>query len=233
MVTEATTQDQIMINSPEVRLENIDFQSSYLNQTLDIGRLRFRSPSIGFVQHITRESVENNLQVIRDAITQLPQRIKIETIEIHEADIDLDLAESSTREIRFDVDFILIQGFSADSSTTFSEIDHLPFQKIQLYLSNIRQDLNTQIGQLNIQRAQLNSSQQQIILEGLEIGDPALQQLLIQNGQLHIKDKLEVQEYDYQGNSIRLNAQAASWSRIVPSFSCLGPELLSPHERSG
>lgn len=295
MGAEATTQDQITINSPEVSLENIDFQSSYLNQTLDIGRLRFQAPSIGFVQHKLSDSTEYDLQVVKDAITQLTERIQIETIEIKEADIDMDLAESNTQEIRFDLDSIFIHRFLADTSTSFSNIDHLPFQNIELYLSNIQQDLNAQIGSLNIRSAQLDSRHQEMIVEGLEIGDPALveqrfyqqiphiqfdgidifdvllgrqarvqqiscfrpythirsdqesaqatpdrnfylvlttffqdfflkeistQQLLLREGQLHIEDKLKIQEYDYQGKSIQLNAQAASWSRIVPSFSC-------------
>ncbi|HKK75056.1 MAG TPA: hypothetical protein VJ953_08300 [Saprospiraceae bacterium] len=168
--------DQIRLQSPRFILEEVDFESAYLTQTLDIGRLRVQTPSVHFLQEKEPEATSKGLKPLKEALGQLSSRLQIDLIEIQGANIDLNLKESKVAEVRFDLDSILIKDFVADSSTTFSDIDHLPFQDVQLHLSNIRQYINPEIGQLLIQKAVLNSSEQRITVQGLQIGDPQLQE---------------------------------------------------------
>lgn len=290
-----STGSQFTIRSPQIRLENIDFNASYLTQVLHIGRLQIQAPQIHFAQQAHTKTAAKTLRPLKDAISQLAKRLHIEVVEIQQAHIDLNLKEENATKMRFDIDSILINDFVVDSSTTFSDVEQLPFQDIELYLSNIRQYLNPQTGPLRIEKVQLNSSEKRIKVEGLQLGDEQLrtqrfyqsipfiqfdgidifdillkrkaavqqiscfepltnirpgpkdspstpdhnfyatlsnffrdfflkkittQELFIHNGQIHIQNKLTVQQYNYRGQGIHLDQNAVSWSRIVPSFTC-------------
>jgi len=168
------TAPQLNIKSPSVRLQDIDFAASYLKKELVIGQVDIQSPQIDFSQQQLQQDTQA-LRPLKEAIGQLAQSVRINTLRLQQANIDLSLHDHPQEAVQFNIDSILIQDFAVDINTSFSDIEHLPFSDVQIYLSHIRQYLSPQLGQLRIDKARLHSERQQIQLEGLQIGDPQLQ----------------------------------------------------------
>lgn len=166
--------DLLHVTSPSLLLENVDFESAYLSQVLAIGQLKVQAPSVQLTRNKNNKSSPVGLEALREAIGRLAKRLQIELIAIKEADFDLNLTESEFAAVQFDLDSILVKDFVTDNNTSFSDPDQLPFRDVQLYLSNIQQRLDPSIGPIHIQKARLNSSKKNIVVEGLKIGDPLL-----------------------------------------------------------
>lgn len=165
-------QDLLAVKAPKLYLQDINFEVSYLDKQLQIGLLDIQQPSIHFVNQVVDSlDGESGFNTLKSTISQFSTSLAIDKIRLTEAEIDLDLQqETETDEVGFDIDSILIYNFMADSSTSFKDIDHLPFQDIRFSLSNISQYVNQRVGKVTIQNAQLNSQAQSIELTELHIG---------------------------------------------------------------
>lgn len=166
------THDLLQVKAPKLSLEDIDFESSYLDQKLDIGVLQIQNPSIHFDNQVSSTpSDREDINTLKSTLSQFSNSLTIDKILLANADIDLNLQQTNeVEEVSFDIDSILIFDFFADSNTTFKDIDRLPFRDITLSLSNISQFVNPNVGTVYIKNAQLNSQEKSIELVELQIG---------------------------------------------------------------
>ena len=162
------------IEVPEIALVGVNFEESYLNQTLAMKQLRIKEPNI-FVREKSqiRERISAKNNAILSIIEQFSPSLSIEQVLLESGNIDLDLHQYKDLELKLNVDSFSLFDLAIDSTDLYFDYEHPPFSGFSVSLSNIDETIFNQKDNFHCDHVHINSLDSILLLKNFQLNKPS------------------------------------------------------------